>query len=164
MKEFIENYRKGIGLLNYATSGLSTEDLLKTPGPGDWNTNQVVLHITDTELLFTERMKRVLTEKEPSLIKADESEWAKKFFYSEQSAGESAVLFDLNRKSTVFILDRLEDSEFEKIGIHSSRGPQTLRQIVELCSTHLDSHLKFIYEKRARMGRPITEKYSRTNA
>lgn len=163
MKELIENYRKGIGLLSYSISGLSNEDFLKTPGPGDWNTNQVVIHITDTDLLFSERIKRIITEKEPALIKADESEWAKKLYYSEQSAGESALLFDLNRKSTIYILERLSESDFEKTGIHSVKGPQPLKKIVEFCSSHLDDHLKFIYGKRERMGKPIKEIYSRTN-
>lgn len=161
MIELIDSYRKGIGLLTYATSGMSTEDLLKNPGPGEWNTNQVILHLTDMDLLFSERIKRVITENEPPLMKADESEWARRFYYNEQSAGESCILFDLNRRFTIFILDRLDEKSLDRKGIHSVRGPQTLRQIIELCSNHLDSHLQFIYEKRSRMGKPISAKFSK---
>ena len=156
----IDQYARGIGLLSYATEGLTAEQLRSRPGPGDWSAAEVVIHLVDSDLVLADRMKRVIAEENPPLVAFDENKWTARLHYQDQTVGTAAMLFDLNRRHLLEVLRRLDDAAFERVGIHSERGPLRLGQLVAGAASHLDGHLKFIYEKRARLGRGTTPRYS----
>ena len=58
----IERYAAGGPLLAYAASGLSPEYETARPGPGAWSIAQLVAHLLDADLVYAERMKRVIAE------------------------------------------------------------------------------------------------------
>jgi hypothetical protein len=156
----IDQYARGIGWLGYATEGLTEQELLGRPGPGDWSTAEAVVHLADSDLVISDRMKRVIAEDNPPLLAFDENKWTARLHYDSQPAGTAALLFDLNRSQMLEVLRRLDDAAFERTGVHSERGPLTLSQLVQGAGTHLDHHLRFIFEKRERLGRGIPERYS----
>ena len=160
-RSMIDEFARGIGLLYYATEGLTPLELRSRSGPGEWSIAQVVLHMMDSDLVGADRMKRVIAEDTPTLLAYDETKWAASLFYEEQPVATAAVLFDLNRRHVADVLRRLDDATFERAGIHTERGRETLEQLVCDYAAHLDHHLKFIYEKRQRLGRPIAPRYSR---
>ena len=157
----VEQYARGIGLIGYAIKGLTPEDLKSHPGPGDWSVAQVVLHLMDSDLVAADRMKRVIAEENPTLVAYDENKWAKHLIYEEQSFETAASVFDLNRRQMASILRRLDDAAFSRSGRHSERGVLTLAELVADYAEHLDHHLRFIYEKRQRMGRAIPARTSK---
>jgi hypothetical protein len=161
-RNFIDRYARGIGLLSYATAGLTAEEWTSRPGPGAWSTAEVVLHLADADLVLADRMKRVIAEEQPLLVAFDENQWTQNLFYQDRSAEPAPILFDFHRQQMLEVLRRLDDGDFERVGIHSERGPLTLAQIVAGAADHLDHHLKFVYEKRQRFGRPLPARYSRT--
>jgi hypothetical protein len=158
----VDRFARGIGLLSYATEGLTPEELRSHPGPGDWSTAQVVIHLVDSDLVLCDRMKRVISEDEPALLAFDENRWARGLCYEDQSVGNASTLFDLNRRQMLEVLRRLNDASFDRAGIHSERGRLTLAQLVSGAANHLDHHLKFIYQKRERLGRVVPNRYSQT--
>lgn len=157
----MDDFARGIGLLSYATAGLSDDELRGRPGPGDWSTAKVALHLLDSDLVYGDRMKRVIAEENPSLIGFDENRWAAGLFYESQPVGAAATLFDLHRRFMLDVLRRLDAAAFTRVGNHSERGPLTLLQLVEGAAKHLDHHLKFIYQKRERLGRAVPERFSK---
>jgi hypothetical protein len=156
----IDRYARGIGLLSRATAGLTPEAFQQHPGPGDWSIAQVVLHLVDSDLVGSDRMKRVIAEDNPPLLAYDENKWAAGLFYQDQPVDIAIALFDLNRRQMLEVLRRLDDSAFNRSGLHSERGRETLAELVQIYIQHLDHHLKFIYEKRQRLGCPVAAKYS----
>ena len=157
----VEEYAGGIGLINYAIEGLTPEELTSRPGPGDWSIAQVVIHLMDSDLVGADRMKRVIAEENPTLLAYDENKWAKHLFYEEQSLETAATVFDLNRRQMASILRRLDDAAFSRSGRHTERGVETLAQLVNDYADHLDHHLRFIYEKRQRLGHAIPTRTSK---
>lgn len=156
-RDLIEPYAAGGEKLAMAIRGLKREDLMWVPPPdagvGRWSIQQLVVHLADSDLVGTDRMKRVIAEDNPPLIAFDENKWTERLHYEEQDAEEAAKLFELNRKAMVRVLRKLPDAAFERRGTHSERGPLTLAQIVRMMTGHLDHHLKFVTDKREKMGK-----------
>jgi len=147
-RTLIERYRDGADALTLGIAGLSREQLLAHPVPGTWSIQEIVLHMADCDLIGAERMKRTIAEDRPTLVAFDESAFAERLAYHEQDAHQAAELFRLNRLMLAAILARLSDEDFERVGIHSERGPVTLAEQLQTHTEHLEHHLKFLHEKR----------------
>ncbi len=159
-QQVVEQFARGVGLIGYAIEGLTPEELRARPGPGEWSTAQVVMHLLDSDLVATYRMKLVIAEDAPTLMAYDEQRWAARLHYEDQPVVTAVALFDLNRRQMLEILRRLDAAAFQRFGNHTERGRETLLDVVRVYANHLDHHLKFIYEKRQRLGRSVTPRYS----
>ena len=152
-RELIEEYLKGGDSLRMAVRGLAREDLLAFPVPGTWSIQQIVLHLMDSDLILADRMKRVIAEENPTLVGFDETKFVANLHYDEQSADDAVTILDLNRQNFAKVLRKLPDSAFQRTGTHSERGPMRLADLLAGAVKHLQHHLKFIVEKREKLGK-----------
>jgi uncharacterized damage-inducible protein DinB len=155
IKEIVEQYAAGAETINQAIAGLSREDLNALPVPGTWSIQQIVLHLMDSDLISSDRMKRVIAEENPTLIGFDETAFARGLFYEALDAGLAAELFAKNRQLMAETLRRVPDEAFDRFGTHSERGRVTLGQLVQGMVDHLEHHLRFLREKRRLLGKPL---------
>jgi hypothetical protein len=153
-RELIERYATGAEIPAKSIAGLTRADLLAFPLPGTWSIQQIILHLMDSDLIASDRMKRVIAEEGPTLVGFDESAFAKRLGYEELPAETAAEIFRLNRQLTAAILRRQPDSAFERTGRHTERGNVSLAQLLETYVNHLDHHLGFIRRKRELLGKP----------
>jgi uncharacterized damage-inducible protein DinB len=153
--ELVEQYAAGANALSQAIAGLSRHELLACPVPGTWSIQQIVLHLMDSDLISSDRMKRVIAEENPTLIGFDETAFARGLFYEALDAGLAAELFAKNRQLTAEILRRLPEEAFDRFGTNSERGRVTLTQLVQGMVDHLEHHLRFLREKRRLLGKPL---------
>ncbi|HXE52920.1 MAG TPA: DinB family protein [Tepidisphaeraceae bacterium] len=151
--ELIDQYEKGGDDLRMAVRGLAREDLVAFPVPGTWSIQQIVLHLMDSDLILADRMKRVIAEDNPSLIGYDESKFVKNLFYHEQSVEDAVNLFEMNRRNFARVLKKLPDAAFDRVGTHNERGPLKLSDLLSGAVNHLKHHLKFIVDKREKLGK-----------
>lgn len=152
-KTLIDRFEAGGQKVKETIAGLSREDLLAFPVPGMWSIQQVVIHLQDSELVAIDRMKRIIAEEKPLLIGYDENEFVKNLFYDDQSVEDAAETVDRARRQMARILRKLPESAFARFGIHNERGKVTLGEQLELYTNHLERHLKFAQEKRAKLGK-----------
>jgi hypothetical protein len=152
-RAIVEQYEQGGLKLGQAIVGLTTEELLAVPIPGKWSTHQVVIHLADAEASFADRIKRIIAMDNPTLLPWDENKFFANLFYGEQSAEDAVKLIELIRRQTTRVLKALPDHAFARIGQHSERGQQTLEAVIGFANFHLDHHLKFIAEKREKLGK-----------
>ena len=141
--------------MTQAIAGLSRDDLAALPVPGTWSIQQIVLHLMDSDLISSDRMKRVIAEENPTLIGFDETAFARGLFYEALDAGLAADIFAKNRRLTAEILRRVPDEAFDRFGTHSERGRVTLTQLVHGMVDHLEHHLRFLRDKRRLLGKPL---------
>jgi uncharacterized damage-inducible protein DinB len=151
--QLIEQYAVGGRKLAESIRGLTREQFLSFPIPGTWSIQQIVMHMADSDLVVSDRMKRVIAEDNPTLLAYDEKKFAASLFYEDQPADQAVVLIDLNRKLFTNILRRLPETAFARTGTHTERGRLTLAQVLESAVNHLEHHLKFIKEKREKLGK-----------
>ncbi len=152
-RSFIEQYEIHAGRVRQSVQGLTREDLLAFPVPGTWSIQQIVVHLADSEMVFADRIKRVIAEDNPTLLAFDQNKWFARLHYDEQSAADAATQVELTRRQLARVLKALPDADFNRGGTHSEAGPLTLRQIIEKANWHLDHHLKFLIDKREKLGK-----------
>ena len=154
-RDLIDQYAAGGDKLRPAIAGLSRDELLARPGPGAWSIHELVIHVVDSDFVGSDRMKRVIAENNPPLIGFDENLWIEHHAPHEQSLEDAIVLFEAGRRQMTRILRQLPEAAFHRAGQHSERGALTLENLVQTFITHVDHHLKFLREKRERLGKPL---------
>jgi hypothetical protein len=156
----IDRYLAGGERLSLSIRGLTREDLLCIPDPsvgvGKWSIQQVVVHVLDADLVMAERIKRIIAEPDnPPLLAFDENRWIDKLHYDAQSADLAVKLLEGNRAMLAAMLRALPRECFERAGEHNQRGAMKLIDVLTYAADHLEHHVKFIHDKRARMGKEM---------
>ena len=144
--------------LRQTVAGLSPEDLTARPGPGDWSILELVIHLTDSDSIAIDRMKRMLIEDNPPLLYADETAYVRRLASHEQSLQDALTVFEVGRRQFARVLRALPDEAFDRRGTHNRRGVLTVGGMVKDYIEHVDHHLAFLAEKRARLGKPLASR------
>ena len=155
MNSLIEQYSQGGQKLAKAVAGLTAEEMRAVPIPGKWSTHTVVIHLCDAEMAFADRIRRIIASDNPQLLAWDENQFSANLHYDDQSVEEALILIEATRRQLTRVLKALPEAAFARTGQHSERGPQTLETVVGFAISHLDHHLKFIAEKRAKLGKEV---------
>lgn len=151
----IDRYLADAEKLKDAIAGLSFKELNAFPIPGTWSIQQIILHLMDSDLIGSDRMKRVIAEDNPGLQGYDESAFAKRLFYDQQDIERACEIFRLNRLQTADLLRRLPDETFQRTGVHSERGVESLAELVTIYVNHVELHMEHLRKKRELLGKPI---------
>jgi uncharacterized damage-inducible protein DinB len=154
LRDQVAAYLAGATGLRDAVAGMTRGQLLARPVPGKWSTLEVVCHIADFEPIMADRMKRVIAMDRPSLLAADENEFAAALAYHERDRDEELMLIETTRRQMARILKALPESAAERVGVHSERGPKTLAELLTTAVNHISHHMPFIVEKRKAIGLP----------
>jgi uncharacterized damage-inducible protein DinB len=149
----VQKYETGVAKLQQAIAGMSEADLKAAPIPGKWSTQQVIIHLADADVVFAERIRRIVAEDNPTLTVWDENKFAERLFYHDQSVADAMGILDLTHKQTSRILRKMSEADWQRKGVHSHRGPQTVGDVLTYAVNHIEHHLKFIAEKRAKLGK-----------
>jgi hypothetical protein len=149
----MNRYESGADKLRQAIAGLTEQDLKAAPIPGKWSSQQVVIHLADAEVASADRLRRIIAQDQPQLLAWDENRFMQRLFYGEQSAADAVTIIDLTRKQLSQVLRKISEPDWQRTGLHSERGPLTVTDMVTSTTNHLEHHLKFIAEKRAKLGR-----------
>jgi uncharacterized damage-inducible protein DinB len=148
VEAMIDRYSRGGAQLREAVRGLSADQLDAHPVAGTWSIREIVVHLLDSDLAATHRMRRIAAEEGPLLIAYDETAFAARLGYEQADLELVLRLFEDQRRFTADWLRRLDPEAFERWGVHNQRGKVTLADMVRLYAEHVDHHLKFIVSKR----------------
>ena len=154
--DLIAAYEAGIQELQASVAGMTPEQVRARPIPGKWSTQEVVSHLADTEIYFSDRIERTIVLERPLLIGVDEQPYIKHLGYQDFDLTEELDLFTALRRHIVRILKRQPAEAWQRTAIHTGTGLVTLRKLVLQAVRHTRHHLPFIAEKRAALskGRP----------
>lgn len=152
--ELIDAYERAPDRVRAAVAGLNHDELTARPGPGDWSILEVVVHIADSDAISIDRMKRMLSEENPPLLYADESEYVRRLRTHDQDLEDALILLEVGRRQFARVLRKLPPEAFARTGNHNRRGTVTVGGMVESYIAHIDEHMPFILEKRKNLGKP----------
>lgn len=147
-EQLIADYAAGPRVLADAVAGLTPEQLKTRCAPGQWSILEVVAHICDAELLYADRIKRVLAEDAPPLQKMDPDQFAARLAYHKRDLQEELTAIAGLRAHVARLLRTLTGEDFGRVGIHSADGPLTVTQLLERVTKHIPHHVEFIRGKR----------------
>ncbi len=154
-RQIIEVYAAGGLKMRQAFAGLNRDDLLSEPVPGTWSLQQIAVHLLDSDLIGTDRMKRIAAMPTPLLIGYDETAVSKLPGANSFDIDQVCDMFDRNRQFTATILRALADESFLRWGVHNEIGRVSLGEMVSKYIQHLDGHLAFVATKRRILGKPL---------
>jgi anti-anti-sigma regulatory factor len=148
LQELIVKYDQGPTQLREAIAGLSSIQLRIPAPPGAWSVLQIVCHIADFELVYADRMKRVVAEDCPTLFGGDPDVFAAKLAYAQRNLEEELDVILTVRREVSRFLKTLVPADFERNGKHSEDGPLTLMRLLERIAGHIPYHVDFIERKK----------------
>ena len=109
--------------------------------PGKWSVLNVVQHLAHVEVLLGLRYRMVLAEEGPALSAMDPDRWIGELFSDEYALEEALDDFAALRAINLRLLCRVKGDQWERFGIHSQRGRETLGTMVRMCAAHDLYHL-----------------------
>lgn len=141
MEDLIKEYSLGYAMIWDAIEGLTEEELRYKPAPNKWSIHQILIHVTDSEISATPRLKKVLAEDEPILVSFDQDAWANTLSYDLLDREQYLHLFKLLRTSMQPILDNLTSEQSRRVGIYIDQERFTFKQLLEFRVQHVRDHL-----------------------
>ncbi len=131
-------------------SGLTTEQLLVAPAPGEWNMRELLWHLLQAQELVAARVEKMLTENHPSL--EGMAVWAMK---DDQAMSPADILerYCASREVMISRLKAIAPADWYRGGWHSEFGEQTVLSQATYFARHEMSHMpQFAQIRRAVAG------------
>lgn len=144
----LDQYACGPAQLRNAVAGLTPQQLRTPAPPGQWSVLEVVCHLSDFEIVYADRMKRILAEDQPTFFSGDPDKFAARLDYTRRDLEEELAVIASVRAQVARILRNAASGDFERIGIHSEDGPLTLATLLGRIAEHIPHHVEFIVKKR----------------
>lgn len=119
----------------------SLKDRINTPpAPGKWSPREILVHLADSEMVFSFRYRQALAEDNHVIQPFDQEKWAKS--YAAYTADQALSLFAAAREWNLALLRSLTPEQLARTVTHPERGTMTLKTIIETAAGHDLNHLK----------------------
>jgi hypothetical protein len=148
LSELLERFRRGPDLVAASITGAAGRELDFVPAPEKWSIRQILAHLADSEIVCSDRFRRVIAESNPTLVGYDQDAWTAHLNYQRRKTAGSLDLFRRLRAENYELLKDLPEAVFERTGTHTERGTITLRQLVEYDTEHHEKHAQQLQELR----------------
>lgn len=132
-EEILKTLRATPPVLRKLTAGVDDSRLRRRPKPGEWAIIEVVAHIADVEERALGRIRRMLSEHEPTLEPFDQETLAEERGYIDMDLEAELQRFEKLRAEHIAELGRIDSSDWDRTGRHGEHGEMSL----ELYETHV---------------------------
>jgi hypothetical protein len=123
-----------------AATGRTTDQLTSAPDGDDWSALAVLAHIRASEDFVSARMIMMLVREEPQLLAFDERRWGDVMGYAEVEFHELLAGFTMKRTELIRTLRRVAPQDWQRAGVHESRGRITMLETLRLLVDHEAEH------------------------
>ena len=127
--------------------GVSRKKLSQRPASDKWSVTEILAHLADTELVYGFRIRLILEAGAPPIQGIDQEAWAKFSDYAKHDPVLSLEAFRITRERMVRLLKSLPVESWDLYGMHSERGKETVRRVVEMLAGHDLNHMMQIKER-----------------
>lgn len=107
-----------------------------------WTPSEIAGHLCDSARYWGARMFRVVHEDRPALAYWDEQEMVALAAYGYRPLAELLPAFRLLSRGNVALLRSLDATAWDRLGMHDTRGPITLKDIVFIEAEHEQDHVR----------------------
>ena len=131
-----------------------SEAWVDTAGVGTWPIRVLVGHLADAEMVLSHRIRRILAEDHPKLALWDEHAFIDGGMYGctegstlQPPMGGDLAMIHTTRNWLCALLMQLDESHWDRQGLHPDKGPITVREIANQNCWHLEHHAWFLNAK-----------------
>ena len=130
--------------LERAVAGLSDAQLRRPEKTGKWSIIEVVQHLADSEIVYGYRIRLILAAETPEIVGYDQDAWARRLRYVNTSLPDALAQVRILRSRGLDLLRSLTPEEWDRAGMHTERGRESVRHITRLLAAHDLVHLRQI--------------------
>ena len=141
-------YAEGHQAVLDALRGITDAELDARSSPDQWTAREVVHHLADSEMTSAIRLRRVLVEDHPDIPNYDEEAFAKRLHYTERPIQAALDALSAARRTTLEILERMTEQDWQRSGTHSESGPYSAQTWLEIYAAHAHDHAAQITQAR----------------
>jgi hypothetical protein len=147
--ELLERLRRGAEMVAVSITGAAGSELDYVPEPGKWSIRQIVAHLADAEMVAGARLRRIIAEDNPRIEAYDQNAWATNLDYTRRKTSQALETFRRIRGENYELLKDQPPQAFEREGLHSERGPMSLKLLLQLIAEHAENHAAQMRTRRA---------------
>lgn len=146
--------RGGPAKIARAVAGLRPSQLRQRPAPGKWSIQEILGHLFDTEVVYGYRYRMAIGQSGSPIQGYDQAMWVVEMGYNRKRWSAKRLLEHIAalRRSTLYLFDSMPRGTYERFGVHSERGKETVRRTQELIAGHDLNHLEQIRAIRKKFG------------
>ncbi len=123
---------------------LERSDLERRYGQGKWSIRYILHHLSDSETVLFDRIRRVLSEPRQVLWVYDQDAWASGLDYARVPLDLSCKIYQSVREAIIYYAGRYYDEKGHLEFVHSVTGVRTLKDEFDKVASHNDHHLRQI--------------------
>ena len=116
--------------------GVADSALRRPEAPGKWSVIEVIQHLADSDLVAGYRIRMMLAEDQPALSGYDQDRWARELRYTAMPLDLTLGQLRALRAANLHLWNQLTNAQLERVGLHSERGPETVRHLLRLMGAH----------------------------
>lgn len=146
MAQLAQDLKKSLGRI-------SPEELRHPEAPGKWSMHDVVAHLADSEVVFGWRLRMVIAQDRPTITGFDQDAWSARVCGAYPDSRSAIQQIAVLREGHLALLRSLGDDQWERVGMHVERGPESVRRMAQLYAGHDLVHLRQLARIRKALGR-----------
>ncbi len=124
------------GAVRAMTAGLDAETAARPEAPGKWSVLEVVRHLADSEIVFSWRLRLPIAQDQPPLTGFDQEAWSVRLAGAYPTLASALGVLEVLRAANLALLGSLQPLDWERVGVHVERGPETVRHMAKLYAGH----------------------------
>jgi hypothetical protein len=132
---------------------LGERELERTYAPGKWSVRYILHHLSDSETVLFDRIRRVLSEPRQVIWVYDQDAWASGLDYAQVPLDISRRVYESVRAAILYYAGRYYEAKGHLEFVHSVTGVRTLKDEFDKVASHNEHHLSQI--RSALQGRRI---------
>lgn len=110
---------------------------------GGWTARQLLVHISDVECVFLDRLRRIVAQDKALLMSIDPDGWTGRLDYAHRDLGVAQAQFVAARSSLIEMIER-HRALAARCGVHSEQGLLTFADVARRAEWHHRHHLEQI--------------------
>jgi hypothetical protein len=123
---------------------LGERDLSRTYAPGKWPVRFLLHHLSDSETVLFDRIRRVLSEPRQVLWVYDQDAWAEGLDYARVPLEISQRVYASVREAIIYYAGLHYEAKGNLEFVHSATGVRTLKDEFDKVASHNEHHLEQI--------------------
>jgi uncharacterized damage-inducible protein DinB len=132
----IESQRKAPKRIKKLLRGLSEKELARRPAEGKWSIKEVIAHLADGEVILGSRLRFVAAMDRPPILGYDQDAFVERLGIERVKTSQLFDAFAAVRSANVGLMQRLADEAWQRIGMHSERGEESIETMIVMYAGH----------------------------
>jgi len=120
---------------------LGEAELARRYGPGKWSVRFLLLHLADSETVFLDRIRRVLSEPRQVIWVYDQDAWARGLEYDRLPLELARRIYEPVRAAIIYYAGLHYERNGKLEFVHSVTGVRTLQDEFDKVASHNEHHL-----------------------